>query len=209
MNADRLQEYWKNWVASGKDTHSDMWLDRYIKNDGKSYNTLDLGCGDGQETEYLLRCGHKVISADFEQSNLDKVDKISGSKTILFDMRKDWKTFDENQFDAVVASLSVQYFDTETTNRIFGEIKRILKPGGKLYARVNSTKDILHGAGDGELIEENFYIDRERGIPKRYFDEGAIKKFFTPFGQYSYYESIGKYDYKEKPVFEIVAVNEK
>lgn len=57
------------------------------------------------------------------------------------------------------------------------EIKRILAPHGHLIARVNSTADINHGAGQGRKIEENFYF--VEGYNKRFFDIKDAKKFLT------------------------------
>jgi SAM-dependent methyltransferase len=84
-----------------------------------------------------------------------------------------------NSFDVVIADLSLHYFDEATTDAIAAEISRVLAPEGVFLARVNSIDDTAHGAGQDEEIEPGFY--RHRGHYKRFFDEGAIRRFFGKF----------------------------
>lgn len=77
--------------------------------------------------------------------------------------------------------MSLHYFDEQTTKSIMQEIKRILTPNGHLIARVNSTADINHGAGQGKKIGENFYF--VEGYNKRFFDVSDAKKFFSIIGK--------------------------
>lgn len=205
------KEYWED-VAKKPAVECKAWSNRYI---GKAQNgsrlvILDIGCGRGLETEYCLLAGHKVVSADLAQGMIDHVRlTVPGSNGIVFDMENDdWKVFKANQFDVVIASLCLHYFDDETTVRIIKEIQRVLKPNGKLYARVNSINDFVHGAGNGVEIQKNFYIDKERGITKRYFDESDVQRFFKPLGEIKYQELKVKYFGTLKVVFEVI-VNKK
>jgi SAM-dependent methyltransferase len=210
---ENTEEFWNGAINNFTHKGGDQWLHRHIAevSEGKPLSIFDLGCGHGLETDFMLRAGHDVLSADYSQAMLDKVHAtVPGSKGIKFDMEKgDWSQFKENQFDVVVASLSLHYFDGKTTVRIINEIKRVLRPGGKLLARVNSVNDIGHGAGDGELVEENFYIDRKRNIPKRYFNADSVQRFFAPIGKLSFQEMQSIYNNSPKMVFEIVVINGK
>lgn len=214
MRQVTIQKFWDDVIERGTHKGGDQWLYRHIDNVANGADQLmilDLGCGHGLETDYLLRAGHQVLSADFSQGMLAKMHAtVPGSQGIRFDMESDdWTQFRENQFDVIVASSSLHYFKEEVTVKIVGELRRILKPKGKLIARVNSVSDIIHGAGDGELVEENFYIDRTRGIPKRYFDLKAVKRFFAPLGSINIKEVQGTYNGKPKMSFEFVVVNGK
>jgi hypothetical protein len=66
----------------------------------------------------------------------------------------------------------LHYFNWETTLRIFSKIYYILKKDGTLLLRLNSVNDILHGAGKGEEIEENYFLNNNQY--KRFFDKEAI-----------------------------------
>ena len=87
------------------------------------------------------------------------------------------------------------------------EIKRVLKQGGYLIARVNSIDDTNYGAKQGIKIENNYYfVD---GYNKRFFDEEDIYKFFRTLGKVQTTKQTLKRYSKPKEVFEIVVRNEK
>ena len=71
--------------------------------------------------------------------------------------------FEDNSTDLVIADLSLHYFKEKDTNRIISEIKRILKPNGYLFFRLNSTnsteykKIIEHGEKE---IESNLFFSK-------------------------------------------------
>lgn len=77
----------------------------------------------------------------------------------------------------MVASLSLHYFPWATTIAIYGEIHRVLRPGGLLLFRVNAQDDVEHGAGIGEEIEPGYFLTKgEFGSPcKRFFTEAAVR----------------------------------
>jgi len=207
------KDYWEEIAKKEPKAEGEVWTNRYIENASTwaALKILDLGCGRGYETAYCMGEGHDVVSADLALGMIMHLQsKVPGSKGIVFDMAKsDWEIFKTNQFDAVIASLSLHYFDERTTARIIKEIQRVLRPGGKLYARVNSAYDFAYGAGNGDEIERNFYVDRERGTTKRYFDEKDVKRFFEPLGDLKYEEMKITYFGGKKVVFEIVVENKK
>ena len=117
----------------------DNWLDEY-KDIIANIDTeiIDLGCGvTGNNTIYLLEKGKKVLSCDFAIEALNIIEKINGSKTLLFDMLEPFP-LEDNCTNLVIADLSLHYFKDEDTKKIIKEIQRILKPNGYLFIRVNS-----------------------------------------------------------------------
>ena len=136
---------------------------------------LDLGCGIGIDTLHLVEDGHKVVACDFSQEALNKVqENIPEAKTLKFNM-KDSLPFSNESFELVIANKSIHYFSEEETKTIISELYRILKPGGKFAFVVNSTNDSNFGAGQGVILEDNFY--EVRGTTKRFFDKEDLNKF--------------------------------
>ncbi|MBN1761124.1 MAG: class I SAM-dependent methyltransferase [Chitinispirillaceae bacterium] len=174
-------EYWKKIHRSIKEiTPGDaQWLDRYadIFVESGRKNIIDLGCGSGAESIHLLNSGYPVISCDFSGVILDKL--ASFNKRIItekFDFQHGFP-FENGDAHVIVASLSLHYFDWETTREIVAEVGRVLDDNGCLICRLNSTKDVNHGAGRGIELEKNFYeIDGNR---KRFFDRAAIDDLFS------------------------------
>ena len=122
---------------------------------------------------------------------------------------EDWKNLEDNSYSAIIANLSLHYFNNDTTIMILKEIKRILIPNGTLIARVNTNLDTEFGAGEGIEIEPNFYKNLERGIDKRFFTKESALKYFSIIGKPSITLRTIKYIGKQKQVFEIVVKNDK
>ena len=172
---------WDNWSKrrSGIPAY-DLWLDEYIDLFDKDKEILDLGCGIGADTLYLLEKGYKVLSTDFSNEALQSIkNNIPNSKTMYLDMR-DKFPFEDNSYSIIVADLSLHYFDNETTIHIMNEIKRILSNNGILLARVASVNDFNFGAGEGEELEKNYYF--EGAYTKRFFDLEDVNKYFGIIG---------------------------
>ena len=186
-----LQEYRDNayefWNGIHKDAErsaikTDDWLD--IFEDiitASSKPVLDLGCGGGNDTLYLIGKGKDVISCDQSQNAIANIIKnfpeVKDAK--CFNML-DGLPFEDDSFEVVIADLCLHYFTEKDTFEILSQIKRILVPGGHLILRVNSVNDVHHGAGEGREIEHHLYETDSKMI-KRFFDEEDIRYFFKDF----------------------------
>ena len=115
-----------------------------------------------------------------------------------------WQNFNDGEFSAVIANLSLHYFDNQTTIYIMKQIKRILNGCGVLIARVNTNLDTEFGAGDGIEIEPNFYKNPERGIDKRFFTEDSANQYFSIVGKPQITLKTITYIGKPKKCYEIV-----
>ena len=163
---------------------------------------IDLGCGTGNNTLYLVEKKKKVISCDYSQGAINIVKKyIPNSETMLFDMTEGLP-FEDNYTELIVADLCLHYFAEQVTINIINELKRVIKPNGYLLFRVNSVNDTNYGAMQGEKIEENFFLTATtpgegNDMTKRFFDKEHILKFFKDWDiEYIKEETMGRY---EKP----------
>ena len=181
---------WNNWSKKRIGLPSyDNWLDDYkdILNNNKNLEILDLGCGIGADTLYLLERDFKVLSCDFSIEALENIQKnISNSKTQYLDMIETFPLASES-YSLIIADLSLHYFDNETTMHIMREIKRSLKNNGILLARVASVNDFNFGAGVGAQLEKNFYFEGD--YTKRFFDQDDVNKYFGIIGEVEAFET--------------------
>lgn len=158
----------------------DPWLDRWFDELGRmsgSLSVLELGCGPGRDTVLLAKKGHQVVAADVDEVALRRcAERVPSAHPVLLDLAVPLPFADE-AFDAVMASLCLHYFDWAATQRAMGEIHRCLRMDGCLAVRVNSTKDVNHGAEGHPEIAHLFYdVD---GRTKRFFDRASIEKLFA------------------------------
>lgn len=96
-------------------------------------NCLEIGCGTGKNTEYLLTKAKQVTAVDLSDAMLAKARlKISDSNVqfIQADITKDW-TFATNQFDLVTFSLVLEHI--ENLNDIFKKVSNVISLNGLVY----------------------------------------------------------------------------
>jgi len=163
--------------ARGTSSRDPGWLDRWITRiatpDGV---VVDVGCGRGIDTELLTSCCARVVALDYTRAALSCArDRAPRAVLMRADLR-DGLPLAESSLHAVVASLSLHYFDRQTTRMISAEIARCLRPGGVLLARVNSTRDLHYGASGHPELEPHYY--RVSGRPKRFFDRSDVMQLF-------------------------------
>lgn len=143
---------------------------------------LELGAGLGQDSQFFAGYGYKVTSTDLEETALEKrvstlPEDLKQRITVKnLDLREELP-FADASFDVVYAHLSLHYFDRETTKRLFGEIYRVLKPGGVLAFLANSVHDPEYNTGK-KLENDYFQIDK---ASKRYFSVDTARHFTKQF----------------------------
>ncbi len=161
----------------------DNWLDKFIDIiKATELPIIDLGCGIGNDTLYLLQKGKTNIIPCDQSTNainciIDNFPEITQTK--CFNMLEGLP-FDDDFCDIIIADLSLHYFRHDDTEKIIKDIHRVLKENGHLIFRVNSIKDVNHGAGKGDEIEKNLFKTCDNRL-KRFFDDGDIAYFFKDF----------------------------
>ena len=182
---------WNNWAKKrfGMSVF-DNWLDKYenLLEEHEDGRMLDLGCGNGADTRYLLERDYNVISCDFADNALENVKRfVKNSSIKKVDMTKELP-FEDGSFGVVVADLSLHYFDFKTTKKIIAEIQRVLNSRGVLFARVVSSGNYQNPVKEiGYEIEKNYYWEGE--YAKRLFNKEDVEKFFGVFSNLQYEEN--------------------
>lgn len=185
----------------------DVWLDRWnalIAQHSPSPAILELGCGSGRDTRWLVQQGYTDITATELSSEAlaECVRAISSVSLVGHDLREPLP-FADASFDVVIASLCLHYFAWDKTVEIVRDVRRCLKPGGLMLCRLNSTRDVHHGAvGHPEIGHHYYDVD---GSPKRFFDADEVASLFeSGWERVSLREvTIDRYE-KPKTVWEIV-----
>lgn len=132
------KEAYNNW-ASTYDTAENKTRDieakalRNIFENSEFNNILEIGCGTGKNTIWLMEKAKKMTCVDFSEEMLEKAsDKIKSDKVVFkkFDIRKEWE-FADNSFDLVVCSLVLEHI--EDLDSVFGQANKKLSSGGLFY----------------------------------------------------------------------------
>lgn len=175
----------------------DDWLDIFLDDiNSCELPIIDLGCGSGNDSKYLIEHGKKVIACDYAENAVENVRKnfpeLMDAK--CFDMT-DRLPFSDGYAGIVIADLSLHYFSEEVTKNILKDIKRVLCDKGILIFRVNSINDVNHGARQGTEVEHHYYLNEANGRYKRFFDRADINKFFSNWNiEYAEEEKMDRYE---------------
>jgi len=164
-----LKKYWEekhirysqqDWI--NKPTIFAKFILPYFPQGGK---LLDLGCGHGQDSRFF---SEKAL--EFAKLKNDPKLKI---QYLVHDL-KDNFPFSDGFFDIVYSHLSIQFFDDKIAEKIFKEIKRVLKIDGILAILVNSLKD--PEVGNSKFLYDDLY-EAPDGLIKRFYSEKSLEKF--------------------------------
>src|SRR5690606_14111099 len=133
-----VEEAYKHWSVQ-YDTKQNKTRDleaislRETLNDIKFENCLEIGCGTGKNTEWLLTKGRKITAIDLSEEMLTIAkNKISNDRVqfLEVDINEDW-SFTNEKFDLVVCSLVLEHI--ENISRIFKLISEHLTKNGIVY----------------------------------------------------------------------------
>ena len=106
---------------------------RNILSDINFESCLEIGCGTGKNTEWLITKGQKILAVDISEEMLSKAkQKITSNKVSFLnaDVTASW-TFTQGVFDLVVCSLVLEHIENIT--QIIKNISEHLASNGVLY----------------------------------------------------------------------------
>lgn len=96
-------------------------------------NVLELGCGTGKNTAWLITKAKFIIGLDFSEEMLSKAKSKINSDKIKFvqaDLKKSWEI--QNEFaDLITCSLTLEHI--KELDFIFNQAYQKLKPNGKFF----------------------------------------------------------------------------
>jgi SAM-dependent methyltransferase len=143
-----------NTVAD--DYASDRWdelskkhIDRLLLKEFATLNKnngpcADFGCGPGQTTRFLYDHGLKNITGiDLSPAMVNAAQKLSPK--IKFETGDLLNiTYPQGYFGSVLAFYSIVHFNIDQVKKCFGEINRLLKPGGDFLFAFHAGDELVH-----------------------------------------------------------------
>jgi ubiquinone/menaquinone biosynthesis C-methylase UbiE len=135
-------------------------LMKFMKRKGK---VLDLACGAGGFSFLLEDLGFKVVGLDNSRFMLDKArefakEKESKVRFIEGDAKE--LPFDDNSFDYVLFIDSLVHFKPPELNKVFREVARVLKPGGKFLIQFTDLRTLLPVLLNGQVVGAEYWVNK-------------------------------------------------
>lgn len=139
----------------------------------------DVGAGTGADTLYFLEHGHSVIALDISDTALSLIQENAKEKHLesqltikQVDLSERSLPLDDNSVDCIYSRLALHYFLLDNTAKIFKEMYRALKNGGKAFITVKSLEDT-----DEMQYLRSTATEKEPGV---FVDpDGTLKSRFT------------------------------
>lgn len=124
---------------------------------GRTGAALDLGCGAGRDTRYLLARGFVVTAVDREAASLATLADLPADH--LKRVQSAFEDFTFAQYDLVNAHFALPFIRKEQFAAVFARLKASLLPGGIFVGQ-------FFGVNDTWNTPENFmtFFTREQGL---------------------------------------------
>lgn len=133
----KIENYFK--LTHGK--QASLWLPAAVMVLGRTGRALDLGCGAGRDTKFLLEEGFDVVAVDKAEKALEYLKgfpqehlEIQLSSFENFD-------FEEEKYDLVNAQFSLPFTDRDRFSEVFRKVKASLKSGGIFVGQLFGVND--------------------------------------------------------------------
>lgn len=129
----------------------DLWSEQYDSNENKTRDLegialreslaeipfktcLEIGCGTGKNTEFLVSKADSVAAVDLSSEMLEKAKKKVTSSKVDFkqaDIMQSWDFVDRSDYDLVTFSLVLEHI--ENLRNVFEKVSKVLAVGGHVY----------------------------------------------------------------------------
>jgi len=135
MSIENAYNVWANQYDTNKNRTRDLDKKATIETLSKyDFNSvLELGCGTGKNTSWLLTKTKKIIGLDFSQEMLNKAKEKISTESVIFkknDLTEDWEVC--NGFAGLITcSLALEHI--KDLNHIFNQAYLKLKKNGLFF----------------------------------------------------------------------------
>ena len=123
--------------------------DPHVRNaigDVRGLDLLDLGCGTGRHTAWLVEAGARVTAVDFSDNMLERARrKVSAAdvRFIVHDLHEPLQ-FGDASFDAIVSGLVLEHL--RDLDAFFSEAHRVLRADGRAVVSAMHPAMFLRGS---------------------------------------------------------------
>jgi len=110
---------------------------------GETLHAIDLGCGDGTESAYLLSQGWSVLAIDAEEAGINRLMQKVPTES-LPRLQKQITVFEEIDLprtDLIHASYSLPFCHPDHFPSMWEKIKNAVKPGGRVAVNFFGVND--------------------------------------------------------------------
>ena len=193
MSIEKAYNIWANQYDTNENRTRDLDKKCTIEtlSNYEFENVLELGCGTGENTKWLLENAKRIIGLDFSQEMLKKAKEKISDERVTFkkaDLTENWE-IDNGFAELITCSLTLEHI--KNLNHVFNQSSLKLKKNGlffiselhpfKQYTGSKARYETENGTEELEVYIHHIseYIDdaKKNGLEfvelKEWFDEGV------------------------------------
>lgn len=151
----------------------------------KQHKILDAGCGEGRNLIYFVRNDYQVWGLDKNEDAVQMLKYVVKSINKSYPLERfvagnvEKMPYQDRYFDAIISSAVLHFAENKDHFlSMIGELSRVLKPGGILFARMTTDvgiKELIQPAGEGKY----FLPD---GSVRFLLNKNQLKEIMVKFG---------------------------
>lgn len=133
MSIQKAYNEWSETYDSDENLTRD--LDQQVTREALAslhfHSILEIGCGTGKNTAFLVQIGAHVHALDFSEGMIEKAREKVKAENVEFsvaDLTQKWPC-ETTSYDLIVCNLVLEHIDD--LSFIFSEAFRVLEPGGR------------------------------------------------------------------------------
>lgn len=152
----KWNEYYKQTISESPSKILAKYFDLGLDGNTENKRAIDLGCGVGNDTVYLLKKDYKVTAIDKESSVIDLI-KIRVSDTSNLDfIIDDFENIKLSKANLIVSNLSIYFCKPQYFDRFCHEITNNIIEGGYFVGSFLGKED------EWSLDSNRTFIDKEQ-----------------------------------------------
>lgn len=142
---------------------------------------LDLGCGQGRDSLFMVKKGFKVTAVDSSEAAIKQLQKIviqdnlTNLKAVCCDAAR--FEIEPNKYDIINSNNLLQFLSKTDALRLIKNIQEKIKPGGFVILSSFTVNDPLYQSADKKKL-------------KTYFKPQEMRKLFKGFKIVHYLEDL-------------------
>lgn len=154
------------------DLTDNLYIDKFLEKLPKDGKILDVGCGPGQFTKYMMDKGFQVEAVDYSNEMLTIAkQRVPAGSFRQMDMRE--LDFENESFDGLLVAYSLIHIPTEDIPKTMRGFHRILKSQGYM--------EIIAQKGEADRIIDEPFMPSEKMF-FNFFTKERLSKFIEEAG---------------------------
>lgn len=136
MNVKEAYDIWSYQYDTNENKTRDLEAIALRQNlKGQKFsNCLEIGCGTGKNTEWLVSIADTILAVDLSEEMLSKAKQKVNSenvKIVQADINEEWSFVDNKNYDLVIFSLVLEHI--ENLDLVFKRLNEIVNLNGIIY----------------------------------------------------------------------------